>query len=86
MFLISRRDSKYQVCNCVCVSFLSLGFFLSLTMWLVEIGVGVLSPISTDQRGCGLMSIFAWFGMGVLSQISTNLLCFGGGRLRQQWV
>ena len=35
---------------------------------------------------CGLISVFAWSGMGVLSLISTDLLCFDGGWLRQRWV
>ena len=35
---------------------------------------------------CGLMSVLAWSGVGLLGPISTDLLCFSGGWLRWRWV
>ena len=71
-FCAKSKSNQKQYIRCVlinvfkflCLSYFSLSSFfcLSLTVWLVEINVGVLSPISTD------------------------LLCFGGGWLHRRWV
>ena len=53
-------------------------------MWLVEIDMGVLGSkwvVGVLGPACGLMSMFAWSNVSVLSLISTNLLCFNGGWL-----